>query len=281
MRVAACNWEIASLRHRDEFYDRLFAVGTSALKDGVDLLVLPECIVLELASLYPDLTGPDLMVRIAEEADRFEQAISKMASEIGAVIGGSHFRVRDSDHVEHFSRFAADGVVCDQPKNVMTQFERHEWRLQRGRGLFPASFLGRTVGTLVCYDSEFPSATRALVEAGAELVCVPAYTETRRGFQRVRWSCQARALENQIYVIHASLIGSFGREPIPTTFGSSAILCPSVRPFPESAVLAETPLNQPGLAIADLDFDMLAACREDDDVRNWHDRNEGDWTVRS
>jgi predicted amidohydrolase len=98
------------------------------------------------------------------------------------------------------------------------------------------------------------------------------------GFHRVRESCRARAIENQVFVVHASLVGSLGREPVPSTAGSSAILAPCVEPFPADGVLAETRLNAEEIAVAELDFEALVASRESGDVRNWHDRSRGDWT---
>jgi predicted amidohydrolase len=50
-------------------------------------------------------------------------------------------------------------------------------------------------------------------------------------------------------------------------------------PFPETAILAETPMNQEAVAVADLDWESLLAARESDDVRNWHDRHRGDYRL--
>ena len=72
-------------------------------------------------------------------------------------------------------------------------------------------------------------------------------------------------------------VGSLGREPVPSTFGSAAIISPSHSPFPEGSVLAETRLNEEGLAVAELDFDALRESRESGDVRNWHDRSPVTW----
>jgi predicted amidohydrolase len=135
------------------------------------------------------------------------------------------------------------------------------------------------LGVAVCYDIEFPACAETLTESGCLALAVPAFTETMRGFQRVRWCAQARATERQVFVLHASLVGSLNREPVPTTYGSSAILTPSVLPFPETAILAETPMNQEAVAVADLDWESLLAARESDDVRNWHDRHRGDYRL--
>jgi predicted amidohydrolase len=164
-------------------------------------------------------------------------------------------------------------------KNNLTNYEQEIWGLARGSGLvmLPDTKLGVTI----CYDCEFPESGRALAENGVLLQCVPAYTETEHGFHRVRHCSHARAIENQIFVAHSSLIGDIGREPVPSTYGSSAILSPTIEPFPANGVLAETQPNVEGIAIANLDFDQLLEARQLGDVRNWHDRLNSDWRFTS
>jgi predicted amidohydrolase len=168
-------------------------------------------------------------------------------------------------------------VTTDVPKVVLTQYETNEWRLIPGQGL--RSLPDERVGVTVCYDSEFPESGRSLAESGVCVQCVPAFTETEHGFHRVRASCRARAVENQIFVVHASLFGSLGREPVPNAVGSAAVMAPCSSPFPSNGVLAETPVNAEGVAYAELDFDALALARTAGDVRNWEDRSKGDWSV--
>lgn len=275
MKAAAYSWEVGPLRDVDEFYSRYRSVVEEAAELGVNHLVFPESFILHLAVLFPDLSGRALIERLAEEAAIFEGFTHEISIKADIrLVAGSHFVLTDNG-LQNLSLLAYDGAEGQQIKNVMTQFESVEWGLTGHQGV--STLWG--CATLICYDVEFPEAARAVCEAGAEILNVPAYTETRRGFQRVRWCAQARAIENQVFVIHASLTGQLGREPIPTTYGTSAILCPSVTPFPESAILAETDLNKPGFAIAELDFEMLMACREQDDVRNWHDRHASDWRL--
>ena len=45
------------------------------------------------------------------------------------------------------------------------------------------------------------------------------------------------------------------------------------------AILRETPLNEEGVVVADLDYDALEASRTKGEVTNWSDRNTGQWVV--
>lgn len=268
MRVAAVSWSIRPIAREEEFYAHLSELVGRAAEARAELIVLPELPVLELLALEPNLPQDEIAPWLASHASTYRAELSRLERETGAlIVGGSHIEGRRN--------------VCSfgsrvQSKNVLTQWELSEWGLEPGAGMV----LYGGIGVTICYDVEFPLAGRAVAEAGAKVLCVPSFTETQHGFQRVRWSSQARAIENQIFVVHASLVGSLGREPVPSTYGSSAILTPSVPPFPESAILAETPFGEEGFAVAELEFDDLRKCREEGDVRNWHDRDKGDWAVR-
>lgn len=278
MRAAAISWAVREIASEDEFFDHLSSLVLSAAEHGAELIVLPELPVLELLSLSPSTSGRAVVDALEPHADRYEAELASLEAETRAlIVGGSHLRGNRNICL-------AGGAVIG--KRVLTQWEAVEWGLSpfvsssAESGLVVSLPSGRSpqVGVTICYDCEFPASGRAIAEAGSLVQCIPSYTETRRGFQRVRWCAQARATENQVFVIHASLVGSLGREPVPSTFGSSAILTPSVEPFPESAILAETALGEEGIAVADLDFDALLRAREEGDVRNWNDRNAAQWS---
>lgn len=68
---------------------------------------------------------------------------------------------------------------------------------------------GRRVGLAVCYDIEFPEMARALVRAGADLICAP--TANMSPYWEVPTTLlRARALENGIPVAYANLVGDDG-----------------------------------------------------------------------
>ncbi|MBI5708101.1 MAG: hypothetical protein HZC36_14060 [Armatimonadetes bacterium] len=289
MIAATVNWKIRDIATEDGFFLHLRELATQARDRGAELIVFPELPVLELLALRPELTGPAVGEYLAEFEEPYEDALYALAEETGAVIvGGSHV-ITESDGKRNAclsayptdARFHLGGddyTAGDyQRKVVLTVSERDEMGLLPGAGLMPLH--DRRIGVTLCYDSEFPESGRALAAAGCLVQCVPAWTETTQGFQRVRWCCKARAVENQVFVVHASIVGGLGREPIPICVGSSAILTPSAEPFPEIAVLAETPMNEEGIAIAELDFEALAECRSTGDVRNWNDRSSGDWRI--
>jgi len=274
VKVAAANWVLRRVASVRDFEEHLLEIVDQAV--GVDWLILPELLILELAPLLgAEVAEPDLARALAGFGDEYEALLVRLAKDhaIG-IIGGSHF-ARSGDRIVNLCAVVdPTGTVWRQRKNRLTRYERDVWHLEAGGGL---TAMPPELGVLVCYDSEFPEAARAQAERGSRVLAVPAFTETRRGFQRVRWCCLARAVENQMFVVHASLTGSLGGEPVPQAVGSSAVIAPSTEPFPEAAILAETGWNQEGLAIATLDFDALELSRMEGSVRPWTERHDGVW----
>ncbi len=279
MRVAAVSWEIRPVQSLNEFLGHMDDLVAYAARQGSDLIVLPESIDLERTSYTGFRSSEDIPYRMAADAPAVFEHIRQLSQTYEIVLlGGCHLR-ESQGKIINSAVIAEHGVLRFQDKNILTQWEVNEWKIEPGQGLVP--FLDDKAGCLVCYDSEFAPACRTLAENGAKVLCVPAFNETIRGFHRVRWSCHARTVEFQVYVVHAALVGSLGREPVPTTHGSSAILCPSVLPMPESGILAETQFNLEGVAVADIDLDLIEVARNSDDVRNWNDRDLGEWKILS
>lgn len=280
LTVAAINWHIDAEPPDRPFLLRISQAVREAADRGAGLILLPESAMLEWLRDSPGIPDEAAAEHLCRRFDDWCAAFSKLAQETGAlIIAGSGFE-RISKGIENVAPICLpDGKVLRTAKNRLTTYEREVWNLVPGEGHI--TLHDPPIGVAICYDCEFPEGVRALADSGVQVLCVPAFTEGRRGFQRVRWCAQARAVENQIFALHSSLVGGFGREPMPSAHGTSAVLCPSHEPFPESAILDETELNQLGTAIATLDFKALQECRETGDVRNWHDRMPYAWPVET
>jgi len=276
LRVASVAWKIRSIRGDSGYFGHFHDLVSAAHDEGAEVVVLPELHVLELLPLARDLyehQAPAYLMQYAEAIEGWIKRISDSSNMI--IVGGSHFK-ETPEGVKNVCAIGIPGEdVVLAEKNNLTGYERDTWRLRNGRGL---ARLPHNLGVTICYDCEFPEAGRVLAEAGVLVQCVPAWTETQHGFQRVRWSCLARAVENQVFVAHASLVGGLGYEPVPDSYGSAAIIAPSADPFPLNSVLRETALNEEGVIVADLDFEAIARARAGGEVANWADRHRGDWT---
>ena len=129
-----------------------------------------------------------------------------------------------------------------------------------------------TIGIAICYDVEFPGLVRAQIDAGAWLILAPSCTDSLHGFNRVRLSARARALENQCFVAIAPTVGlAPSLASLDENHGYAAVFGPVDRGFPADGVIARGTLDEPGLVLADLDPSVLHAVRRDGAVRNHRD----------
>ncbi|MBI1384171.1 MAG: carbon-nitrogen hydrolase family protein [Rhizobiales bacterium] len=114
--------------------------------------------------------------------------------------------------------------------------------------------IGRaTLGLTICYDLRFAYLYRALAQAGAEILTVPAAFTRQTGEAHWHVLLRARAIETGCYVMAAAQGGRHdsGRE----TYGHSLV----VSPWGE--VIAEAAGDEPGLVHATLDLSAVGIAR--------------------
>lgn len=166
-----------------------------------------------------------------------------------------------------------DGRVFMQPKLHITPSEREAWDIVGGNRLAVLETPVAKIGVLICYDSEFPEAARHLADQGVDILFVPYCTDDRQGHLRVRWCCQARAVENQIYVATAGVIGNLpGAAGMDVHYGRAAVFTPSDFSFARDGIQAEADPNVETLLVTDLDLANLYRAREHGSVRPRRDR---------
>ncbi|MCB0411612.1 MAG: hypothetical protein KDD22_03755, partial [Bdellovibrionales bacterium] len=149
-----------------------------------------------------------------------------------------------------------------QVKLHMTRFEKEEWLISAGRRLriFETEF-GK-VAITICYDVEFPEIARVAAREGVRILVVPSCTDDRQGYLRVRYCAQARAIENQLFVVHSPTVGSLPMVPaISLNYGQASILTPSDFAFSRDGILAEGMPNQESMVIGDLDLSLIDRSR--------------------
>jgi predicted amidohydrolase len=108
------------------------------------------------------------------------------------------------------------------------------------------------LGFTICYDLRFPALYRALAEAGASFISIPAAFTRQTGEAHWHILIRARAIENGCYVFAAAQGGMHenGRE----TFGHSLVVDPWGRIIAEGG-------TEPGVVMAKIDPAEVAAAR--------------------
>jgi len=276
VRVASVQLQARTLTHPDQFYENVDYFANIASEYGADFVVFPEHFTLQLLSCEGEELPPERAIeRASEHTEEFVQRLRQMAiSRAINIVGGSHAtRVEDGDIHNVGYVFLRDGTVHTQEKLHPTPDERAAWNLKGGDSVDIIDTDCGPVGVLVCYDSEFPEAARRLADEGARILFVPYNTDTRHGHLRVRYCCQARAIENQCYVVTAGMVGNLDNvSNIDIQYAQSAILTPCDFPFARDGIAAEASENVEMIIVADLNLATVQWARAQGSVRNLRDR---------
>lgn len=266
LRVAAIQYYIRPVASFQKFADQVSALLATAADYKAELVVFPEYFTVQLLTLG-DLARPiDVQVRdLAGQVPAFLDLMSSLARKYGVyVVAGSIPGRGDNGDLHNDSHvFNPRGEHGVQGKLHMTRWEKEEWRVTPRRRLrvFETSF-GR-MAVAICYDVEFPEIARAAARRGCDVLVVPSCTDDRHGFLRVRYCAQARAIENQMFVIHACTVGSLPMVPaVSLNYGQASILTPSDFTFARDGILAEGQVNSEMMVIGVLDLEALRESRQ-------------------
>jgi predicted amidohydrolase/ribosomal protein S18 acetylase RimI-like enzyme len=241
-----------------------------------DFVVFPEMFTLQLLAFEERKLGPtEALEALTEFTPRFTNAMRKLAISYNInIIGGSHpTRTEDGDIQNVAYIFLRDGYVHVQEKIHPTPNERYWWNIKGGDQVAAIQTDCGVIGVLICYDSEFPELARRLADEGARILFVPFCTDNRQGYLRVRYCCQARAIENQCYVVMSGNVGNLPNvDNMDIQYAQSCILTPCDFPFARDGIAAEATENVETVTIADLDLTDLSWARAQGTVRNLRDR---------
>lgn len=266
IRIASIQYYIRPVARFEEFAAQVRGLVETAADYGCRLAVFPEYFTVQLLTLGDVRRPIDEQVRhLASHGARYRELLSQLASEHDIyLVGGSiPTRVDEGEEIRNTCHvFGPGGEWGTQGKIHMTRFEKEEWLVAPTERLriFDTSF-GR-LAVAICYDVEFPEIARAAARAGANVLAVPSCTDDRQGFLRVRYCAQARAIENQMYVIHSPTVGSLPMVPaVSLNYGRAAVFTPSDFSFARDGILAQGNYGDEMMIVAELDLEIIEQSR--------------------
>jgi predicted amidohydrolase len=274
MRVSAVQYHLHTIASFEQFAAQVEHYVRAAAEFETDFVLFPELFTTQLLSIG-DGSGKALPIEaLPRYTEQYESLFQRLAAETGMhLIGGTHI-VEDGGRLYNAAYlFYPDGRIGTQRKLHITPTEVKEWRMAAGDGLQMFDTDKGRIALLICYDVEFPEIVRIAKARGADVIFCPSCTDDRHGFHRVRYSCHARTIENQVYVVTTGTVGS-----LPTVdfmrgnFGQAAVLTPNDVPFPPGGVMAAGEINDDMIVTADLDLSLLYEVRERGSVTTWRDR---------
>jgi predicted amidohydrolase len=253
VRIASVQYHLRRVRDFEEFEDQVHYVLTAASEYKPHFVLLPELFTIQLMS-FIDSSDP---VKAIDELSTYKQKYVDLLKSYAVnckyyLVGGTHPTKENNKIFNRAYLFTPEGKIFTQDKVHRTRWEKDPWEIERGSELKVFKTIHCPISILICYDVEFPEVARVVADAGAEIIFVPSYTDDRQGY-----FCQARAIENQVYVVMASTVGILPVENLRLHYGQANIFTPSDFPFSRDGIAAEGVINQEQIIIADLELDLL------------------------
>ncbi len=284
IRVCAAQYEMRRVASWKEFEHQVEFFVATAEEYHCHFLLFPELFTAQLFSMLdPKLSSIQAIEALADLTERYKKMFTRMAKRSGLfIIGGSH-PVRTDQGIQNVAHlFTPSGGTYTQGKLHVTPNERKEYGIQPADALRIFDTGHARIAVLICYDVEFPELARLLTLAGVEVLFVPFSTDERKAYLRVRYTSQARAVENIIYVVLSGNVGNLPQvDNFLINYGQAVICTPSDFPFPTNAVAAKADFNSETVVISDLDLGALEQAREMGSVRPLRDRRADLYSVES
>ncbi len=168
---------------------------------GADLVVFPEAFARDFGPIDGDLAAD------AESLDGpFASELARVAAGRGTTVVAGMFETATPHPFN--TLLLTDGTKHTVYRKIHL-YDSFGYRESDRLGAGPltptlSSVRGVTVGLMTCYDLRFPELARMLVEAGAEILVVPAaWVAGERKVDHWRTLVRARAIENTVYVVAA------------------------------------------------------------------------------
>lgn len=283
VRVATVQYGQRRVDSFEKFAEQIEYFVDVAADYAADFVVFPELFTLQLLSIENQPLSPADSIRsLTGYTGAFCELLVKLSVKYNInVIGGTHpTRMPDGDIHNNGYVALRDGSLHVREKLHPTPNERIWWKVTGGDSAQIIKTDCGPIGIMICYDSEFPELGRHLTDQGALLFFVPFCTDTREGYLRVRYSSQARAIENQCYVVLSGNVGNLpGVNNFDIQYSQSCVLTPCDFPFARDGVAADTTPNVEMVAFADLRLDALIEARANGTVQNLKDRRHDLYNV--
>ncbi|HYJ27633.1 MAG TPA: carbon-nitrogen hydrolase family protein [Nocardioides sp.] len=221
---------------------------------GADLVVFPEAFARDFGEAGSDVSAA------AEPLDGpFAHHLAHVADAAACTVVAGMFETSD-DPARPYNTLVVGGAIRAAYRKIhlYDSFGYRESDRLTGGPLEPVvvDVVGWQVGLMTCYDLRFPELARRLVDAGAEVVVVPAaWLPGNRKVEHWRTLLAARAIENTCFVVGAG-------QPEPRYSGHSAVFGPM------GETLAAAGGEEETLAVTLDRADLLAARRTNPSLAN-------------
>ena len=235
-----CAIQMCSSPNVEENFAEIEKQLSTLAHEPQQLVVLPECCLFfggkdkdQLALAKNDHITQHLKLRLAELAQNFNvflvagsmPVLSDASDNTGAdtpekFTNTSFVFSPQGKELGHYDKLHLfDVSVEDNEKSY-----KESRYTQAGDSISVVDIAGTKLGLSICYDLRFPELFRQLTQQGAKIITVPSAFTRVTGAAHWQTLLQARAIENQVYIVAAGQEGI--HENNRETWGHSLIISP-------------------------------------------------------
>jgi deaminated glutathione amidase len=237
--------------------DDAIALIRQAKENGADYVQTPE-----MTNIMDIKRERLFAAMVDEDSDQSLARLRGLARELGIYVHIGSLGVKVSPE-----RAANRSFLIDRHGEIIARYDkihmfdvdlangesyRESRNFRPGEHAIVADLPWGRIGLTICYDLRFPALYRALAEAGASFITIPAAFTKQTGEAHWHILIRARAIENGCYVMAAAQGGM--HENGRATFGHSLIVDPWGRIVAEGG-------TEPGVVMATIDPAEVASAR--------------------
>lgn len=282
VRLGLVQWQMRTYNTIDDVFEQVefFVDAVSDYKS--DFVLFPEYFNAPLMAKYNHLGESQAIRQLAQYTNEMRKRFVQLAISYNInIITGSMPQLRGDDLYNVGFLCRRDGTFDIYEKIHVTPDEAKSWGLSGGKIIKTFDTDCAKIGILICYDVEYPELPRIMADQGMQILFVPFLTDTQNGYSRVRICAQARAIENECYVVIAGSVGNLPRvHNMDIQYAQSGVFSPCDFAFPTDGKCAEATPNTEMILVTDVDLDLLNELHTYGCVRNLKDRRKDLYELR-
>lgn len=282
VRVGLVQWQMRPYKSIKDVFEQVefFVDAVSDYKS--DFVLFPEYFNAPLMAKFNDKSESEAIRELAQYTDEIRRRFIDLAISYNInIITGSMPQQREDGLYNVGFLCRRDGSYEMYEKIHVTPEEVKSWGLTGGSLIRTFDTDCAKVGVLICYDVEFPELARIMADQGMQILFVPFLTDTQNAYSRVRVCAQARAIENECFVVIAGSVGNLPRvHNMDIQYAQSGVFTPCDFAFPTDGKRAEATPNTEMILVSDIDLDLLTELHTYGSVRTLKDRRKDLYELR-
>ena len=282
IRVGLVQWQMRNYQTVDDLFEQVEFFVDAVSDYQSDFVLFPEYFNAPLMAKFNHLGESQAIRELAQYTDEIRKRFISLAISYNInIVTGSMPQLRGNNLHNVGFLCRRDGTFDTYEKIHVTPDEIKSWGLTGGKIIKTFDTDCAKIGVLICYDVEYPELPRLMADQGMQLLFVPFLTDTQNGYSRVRICAQARAIENECYVVIAGSVGNLPRvHNMDIQYAQSGVFSPCDFAFPTDGKCAEATPNTEMIMVSDVDLSLLTELHTYGSVRNLKDRRDDLYELR-